>query len=161
VAPVQPPRLAWRRLPTTGLPAIDGRSTFTGLAGTTTLVAFEAAEAEPSTFVAVARTRRRKPTSAFRTSYVRRVALLIEAQSDPSGLLPSESQRSQRYANVFGSVPLQVPVEDVRVRPTIADPVIVGSPVFIGAASGAAPATAAASTPPRPARTAAAPRAAR
>jgi hypothetical protein len=76
-----------------------GRRVFTGaFALTTTAVALEAAVADPSAFVAVTRTRIRRPTSADPSTYLDVVAPPTDAQSDPSGSPPLESQRTHWYA---------------------------------------------------------------
>src|SRR5439155_23849 len=75
--------------PTTSEPETTGSLVFFGaLDATTVEVAEESALAWPAPFVAVTRTRRRKPTSPLATVWVEPVAPLIEAQ-----FAPFESQR--------------------------------------------------------------------
>jgi hypothetical protein len=97
-------------------------------AASTIALAFEVDAAEPSAFVAVTRTRRRMPTSACRMTYVRPNACEIPVQLTPLTPPPLVSQRSQRYVNLKGAVPVQGALAAVTRRPSIAFPTIRGSP---------------------------------
>ncbi len=114
---------------------IDGGTRLFGFALPCTIpVGLDAADACPSEFVAITRTRRRSPMSASRTRYVLFVALPITRQFEPSAAPPSVPQRSHRYANDIGVDPDHEPVLADRSRPFAASPVIRGSVVFAGAA---------------------------
>jgi hypothetical protein len=142
----------WSVAPWTALPLRVGAATFTGRPASGCRirgVAFDAALAEPSPFVAVTRTRIRASTSAAATMYLEVVAPPMAAQSEPSGLPPSRGQRSHWKAKLDGS-PVHDPVLAVSVAPTDADPVMRGSAVFAGASCVLAP------PPPGRARTVAA-----
>jgi len=103
------------------VPEIVGGAVFTGRPAEedalTTAVAFEFALAVPSAFEAITRERIRRPTSARLRMYVLRVSPAIVAQLTPFAPPPVVSQRSQRYRNVNGAVPVQVPFVVVRVSP--------------------------------------------
>jgi len=124
--------------PTIGDPEIVGGWTFRGLADPwTTAVGLDTALSEPSAFVAVTRTRIRTPTSALRSRYVvpEPAGPAMGAQFEPSAAPPSVGHRSQRYANVIGVVPDQLPRLAVSVRPSMASPTMVGSVVLWGGTS--------------------------
>ena len=125
--------------PSVGEPEIVGGSTTRGPAEPWTIaVGFDAAESEPSAFVAVTRTRMRMPTSAFAGRYVVPVAPPMPAQLEPSAAPPSVGQRSHRYANDIGVVPDHVPWFAVSVRPSTGWPTMLGSPVLFGGTSATA-----------------------
>ena len=133
--PDQPPAFAVSVSPTTGEPVIDGGTRLFGFALPCTIpVGLDAADAWPSEFVAITRTRRRRPMSASRTRYVLFVAFPITRQFEPSAAPPSVPQRSHRYANDIGVDPDHEPVLADRSRPFAASPVMRGSAVFAGAA---------------------------
>src|SRR3954463_6062378 len=110
-----------------GAPAVEDGCTTPG-------VAFEFALAVPSAFDAITRERMRWPTSAPESTYVLRVSPGIVAQLAPFAPPPDASQRSERYWNAIGVVPLQVPFVVVSVSPCTARPETTGSPVLCGAA---------------------------
>jgi hypothetical protein len=105
-----------------------GSTVLAGSPPVTTAVAFESAVAVPSPFVAVTSTRSRRPTSELTTAYVWPVAPEMAEQLEPELL-----QRCQRYENVIGADPLQLPLPAVSVEPLAAVPEMVGKPVFAGA----------------------------
>lgn len=102
-----------------------------------TSVGFEVDVAEPSSLVAVTRTRSRKPASACRATYVLSAAFVMRVQLDASGA-PRPSQRNHRYANVIGVVPDHDPRDARCTAPTRGVPVMLGSPVAVGATCTAA-----------------------
>src|SRR6188472_3966945 len=114
--PLQLPACTVRTESTSGVPTTSGSDVFTG-GPTTTAVGFEAATFEPSAFVAVTRTRMRKPTSALVRSYLEPVARCTNVQLLPSGLPPSAPQRTQRNANESGALPVHEPREAESLRP--------------------------------------------
>ncbi len=93
----------------------------------TTAVGFDVAEAFPAAFVAVTTTFSVLPTSADATTRDEAVAPAMFVQP-----VPAVVQRRQRKAYVIGAVPLHVPLVAVRVLPTCAVPLIVGSAVLLG-----------------------------
>jgi hypothetical protein len=127
------PGLAVCGWPSTGEPEIVGGVTLVGLAAPrTSAVGFDAALSEPWAFVAVTRTRSRRPTSPLRTWYVLPSAPPMGGQFEPSGAPPPLGHRSQRYAKDIGVEPDQVPRFAVSVRPSTASPTMLGSPVLFG-----------------------------
>jgi hypothetical protein len=116
-----------------------GGAVFAGLAAvedglTTPGVAFEFALAVPSALVATTRERIRWPTSACASTYVLLVSPGIVAQLTPFTPPPDVSQRSHRYWNVIGVVPVQLPFVVVSVSPWTVVPETCGSPAFLGGA---------------------------
>ena len=117
--------------PSVGEPEIVGWSTTRGLAEPWTIpVGFDAAESEPSAFVAVTRTRIRIPTSASRSRYV------VPATGRPpmgAQLEPSRRPTVGRDSAASGtrttsaSEPDHVPRFAVSVRPSTASPTMPGS----------------------------------
>ena len=75
----------------------------------TTAVGFEAAVALPELFLAVTRTRIRRPTSAAASVYDELVAPPIAGQFDPLALPPSLPHRTHWYANEVMVVLLDQP----------------------------------------------------
>ncbi len=100
---------------------------------TTTAVAAELADAEPTPFDAVTTARNVEPTSAATTTYVAAVAPPISTHPAPPA-----SHRRHRYAYEIGAVPDHDPADDDNVRPTSATPDTTGTTEFAGAAGSAA-----------------------
>src|SRR5436190_2045339 len=121
-----------------GVPEIAGGLAFSGGPAvedgwTTPGVAFEFALAAPSAFDAITRERMRWPTSARRKTSVRRVSPPMVLQVAPLTPPPLVSQRSQRYRNASGRVPLHEPFPVLSVCPCTVEPDTCGCPVAFGA----------------------------
>jgi len=80
----------------------------------------------------VTRTRIRLPTSELVNRYDVLVAPEMLEQFEPSGLPPSDPQRTQRYPNEIGVAPVQVPAVVVKVAPWTTLPEMRGSAVLTG-----------------------------
>ncbi len=120
--------------PTRKVPAIRGSATRAGTedSAATSAVGFEALVAEPLELVAVTRTRILLPWSAVVSVYACPVAPPIAGQSDPFGLPPEVGQRTHWKLKLVGLF-VHWPCVAVRVEPTRAVPVIVGSLTWAGA----------------------------